>query len=605
MKLNGLTRTTYASSLCVCLALSSVVLAAAPVRAQSFVGSSIGRSSIDAFVDMLGEGFEHRSVVETLEESPTRLRFRVAFIAATDWGAGTRVTLESVLTETVHVSFSVSATEPYAYRVSAQLRGAFTTVNDGLTEVGNDVAEGHIGPIEISPFGFQPPNVLIDVDAGRGPTNATGNTAVNASGAVVYGIGGLVPSSTLFFNVLFEARCKTQIVGLLGNGPECAARFGLPATFDDQTAGLYPGFGNRNRSEDGLFITVELLPVTATPTPTPTRTSTSTRTPTPTPTTTSTPTPTPTPTPGGSGVDGFRIDDVSVIEGDSGSRAAVFTIRLDGSRLQSASVRAVTVDGTAEAGSDYEAAGLKLTFAPLEREKTFAVTVLGDARREPNETFFVNLGNASGASISDGQGIGAILNDDGISVGIADLMPADSFAIPGEITTLTLRWLHPERWRDLDTVDLRLVDDEGVAFWARFDEADDTLALCDGNGVCGAGLAPGSDAVIDGATASLHLAASAVVGSGPTGPSVDLNIAFSLDASLAGRMLRVEAAATEDSGARQDFETVGSIEVEGASGGGGDGCNVTAAPGGASPVWALLAAALLLATRPTRARRAP
>ena len=40
------------------------------------------------------------------------------------------------------------------------------------------------------------------------------------------------------------------------------------------------------------------------------------------------------------------------------------------------------------------------------------VTVRGDRKREPDEVFYVNLSNANGATIADGQGVGTIRNDD-------------------------------------------------------------------------------------------------------------------------------------------------------------------------------------------------
>jgi subtilisin-like proprotein convertase family protein len=47
-----------------------------------------------------------------------------------------------------------------------------------------------------------------------------------------------------------------------------------------------------------------------------------------------------------------------------------------------------------------------------ETEKTITVLVNGDTGEEPNETFVVNLSNAQGATIADGQGVGTILDDD-------------------------------------------------------------------------------------------------------------------------------------------------------------------------------------------------
>src|SRR5262249_14556356 len=71
-----------------------------------------------------------------------------------------------------------------------------------------------------------------------------------------------------------------------------------------------------------------------------------------------------------------------------------------------------TADGTATAGSDYTAAGGTLTFGPGETTKTILVGVLGDTTDEPNEAFTVNLSNPANATITDGQGVGTITDDD-------------------------------------------------------------------------------------------------------------------------------------------------------------------------------------------------
>ncbi len=74
----------------------------------------------------------------------------------------------------------------------------------------------------------------------------------------------------------------------------------------------------------------------------------------------------------------------------------------------------VTQDGTATvAGNDYAARNLKSQTIPAGQQAyLFDVNVNGDTLVEPNETFFVNLTNASSATIGDGQGQGTILNDD-------------------------------------------------------------------------------------------------------------------------------------------------------------------------------------------------
>ena len=72
-----------------------------------------------------------------------------------------------------------------------------------------------------------------------------------------------------------------------------------------------------------------------------------------------------------------------------------------------------TADGTAVAGVDYLASSGTLSFAAGQATQTVSVTVNGDTSFEPNDTFFVNLTNASnGGIILDMLCLGTILNDD-------------------------------------------------------------------------------------------------------------------------------------------------------------------------------------------------
>jgi Calx-beta domain len=63
--------------------------------------------------------------------------------------------------------------------------------------------------------------------------------------------------------------------------------------------------------------------------------------------------------------------------------------------------------------SDYAANAGTISFVPGDTSETVTVQVNGDATVEANETFNVNLANATGnATIADGQAVGTILNDD-------------------------------------------------------------------------------------------------------------------------------------------------------------------------------------------------
>jgi hypothetical protein len=113
----------------------------------------------------------------------------------------------------------------------------------------------------------------------------------------------------------------------------------------------------------------------------------------------------------------ISISDVSLTEGNSNSKQFTFTVSLSNASSQSVSVNYATANGTATtANSDYTSATGTVTFAPGETTKTLSVNVTGDTAQEPDETFFVNLSNATNATISDSQGTGTILNDDNIAL---------------------------------------------------------------------------------------------------------------------------------------------------------------------------------------------
>ncbi|MBI3364797.1 MAG: DUF11 domain-containing protein, partial [Ignavibacteriae bacterium] len=112
-------------------------------------------------------------------------------------------------------------------------------------------------------------------------------------------------------------------------------------------------------------------------------------------------------------VPAISINDVSVTEGNSGTTNAVFTVLLSQRTTQTVTVNFSTANGTATtADNDYSSTSGMVTFNPLDTVEQISISVNGDTKDEPNETFIVNLTNPSNATIADGQGIGTILNDD-------------------------------------------------------------------------------------------------------------------------------------------------------------------------------------------------
>ncbi|HTM52406.1 MAG TPA: Calx-beta domain-containing protein, partial [Pirellulales bacterium] len=110
---------------------------------------------------------------------------------------------------------------------------------------------------------------------------------------------------------------------------------------------------------------------------------------------------------------GISVGDVTLLEGDAGTKAAVFTVNLSQPQGHNVTLHYATADGTATAGSDYTATSGDITFSGNDTIKTVTVLVTGDTTVEGNETFFLNLSNANGAAIIDGQATGTIQNDDG------------------------------------------------------------------------------------------------------------------------------------------------------------------------------------------------
>jgi Calx-beta domain/FG-GAP-like repeat len=108
----------------------------------------------------------------------------------------------------------------------------------------------------------------------------------------------------------------------------------------------------------------------------------------------------------------ISISDVTVTEGNTGTRPATFTVTLSAASTETVTVAYAAGKDTATAGSDYQATSGTLTFAPGETEKTITVPVNGDRLGEANETFVVNLSSPTNATIADGQGVGTIVDDE-------------------------------------------------------------------------------------------------------------------------------------------------------------------------------------------------
>jgi hypothetical protein len=115
-------------------------------------------------------------------------------------------------------------------------------------------------------------------------------------------------------------------------------------------------------------------------------------------------------------VPAISISDVTVTEGNASTVDVLFTVSLSAATSVPVTVDYATADGTATMGTDYVATAGTLTFAPGSTTQVVRVTVNGDTSVEPDETVFVNLSNPANATLTDGQGVGTIRNDDSAAV---------------------------------------------------------------------------------------------------------------------------------------------------------------------------------------------
>ena len=117
---------------------------------------------------------------------------------------------------------------------------------------------------------------------------------------------------------------------------------------------------------------------------------------------------------------------VSAAEGNTGTTAIDFKVRLSVASDQEVRVNFSTAEGdteswywgyyysyeSASAGIDYVHDSDTLIFAPGEIEKTISILANGDRAGESNELFSVNLSDPVGAGIVSGHGVGLIIDDE-------------------------------------------------------------------------------------------------------------------------------------------------------------------------------------------------
>ncbi|WP_263832553.1 PA14 domain-containing protein [Sulfurospirillum oryzae] len=108
----------------------------------------------------------------------------------------------------------------------------------------------------------------------------------------------------------------------------------------------------------------------------------------------------------------ITIADANLTEGNTSYSNMNFTVTI--SEAANASVQYATLDGTATAGSDYNATNGTLFFRSSDANLTKIISVLtkGDTLVENNETFTIILSNEVNATLARATATGTIINDD-------------------------------------------------------------------------------------------------------------------------------------------------------------------------------------------------
>jgi len=125
----------------------------------------------------------------------------------------------------------------------------------------------------------------------------------------------------------------------------------------------------------------------------------------------------------------LTIEDISTLEGNSGTNFVTFNVRLNASSTNTVTVNYDTFSGTALASSDFVARNGSLTFNPGVTNQAVSVGVRGDTLYETNEFLSVSLNTPVNADLARAVGTCTILNDDPVptvSIGDATLVEGNS-----------------------------------------------------------------------------------------------------------------------------------------------------------------------------------
>ncbi len=199
---------------------------------------------------------------------------------------------------------------------------------------------------------------------------------------------------------------------------------------------------------------------------------------------------------------------------------------------------------------------LRTTFVNAQQVRATVPADLTTPTGKQIKLFVTNPAPGGGKSISFGT-----LTVGTVNVGIGSFESA--LKRPGDLSTLTLGWVHPVNWRLLENMALRLLDEnDEVVLWLSFAEEFGTqgaLVLHSAEGAIAAIGFPGDDTLLASDLGLLDLASSQI--DAQPGTTVKVIYAFRFDQQAQGRTFQVELSADDQEGNAHGFEPAGTLTV--------------------------------------------
>lgn len=131
------------------------------------------------------------------------------------------------------------------------------------------------------------------------------------------------------------------------------------------------------------------------------------------------------------------IDEFNVREGNE-DLTVFLSVRLSKASDEQVTIFVESEDVTAEAGQDYQAISTAITFAAGDVQENIQLNIIGDEESEIDETFNLNITDASGATIGTPSVSITIENDDAGNGMV--VIPSAGYITPTEYDGMNLLW---------------------------------------------------------------------------------------------------------------------------------------------------------------------